>query len=107
MSSRSTPTLGYPSRRDAIQALHEKGVSNQDIETAIGVSGNVVRAVLSQQRHGRKVRSERSIALPEAILEDLQPHAERRRISTNELARQLLQHIADEDSLVDAILDDR
>ena len=57
------------------------------------------RATRPAEKHGR------TILFPRDILDRLQPHADRRSISVNELLRRLADTIA-EDGMVDSVLDD-
>lgn len=49
----ATPTLGYPSQKDAIIALYDEGNDPLDIAETVGTSINSVHRVLSQLRKRR------------------------------------------------------
>lgn len=58
-------------------------------------------------RHTRPAEQNgRTIVFPVDLLDRLRPHADRRGITVNALARRIIDTVADDD-LIDAILDDR
>jgi transposase len=106
------PTLGYPSRTQAVRALIAQGLSEQEIADKIGISKNNVQCLqydlTSRVRHRRSGAHKgpmRTVHMSKADLEILTPQARKRGIHVAELARRLLCVIAD-DGLADAILDD-
>jgi hypothetical protein len=103
---RRIPTLGYKSRSEAVQAMHERGLGTNDIVSAVGINRNTVRVILCHERRGRaRAPTRRTIVVSVDVLDALLPEAEARVVSVNELVRMLLDRIVD-DSLVVAILDD-
>lgn len=105
------PTLGFPSRTAAAMALEKAGLSRDEIAARIGVDKFAVANLISYgKRAPRRSRpsekAARTVAVPTDILDALIPAAERRAVSVNQLVRDLLSVIADETSLVDAIMDD-
>ena len=106
------PCLGYPSRTAAVHAFRGQGMSTRQIATRIGIEPTIVTALeASANRAGRTFRREpelpswNTVAIDDDVLRALRPHALRRHVSVSQLARQLLQTLADDD-LVDALLDD-
>lgn len=105
------PTLGYTSRSEAVLALRRQGQSTKhiadvlDIEpkTVLALEHSAMRAKKRQRRpaeeHGR------TVLFPTDILDRLRPHAARRGIHTNHLARLIVETALDE-RLIDALLDD-
>lgn len=108
--SAAIPTLGYPSRTDAVLALRGKGMSTEEIAEAIGIKNSTVTSLECHagKRKGaetRKVQGNRTVLFPIDVLESLRPLAEQRGISANELARRIVEAVVD-DNLVKAVLDD-
>lgn len=104
------PCLGYPSRTEAVHALRTQGLNTSEIASAIGISAkNVIALECSSGRARRESRPAeklgRTVVFPVDILNSLSPHAARRNISTNHLARLIVSSAVDE-GLVDAIMDD-
>lgn len=105
---RGKPTLGYPSRTDAIAALRAQGKETREIAEACGLSR---QGVVALERHVRtaNVRRDstvrRTIVLPPELVDALAPHAATRRLGAREIALRILAAVAG-DGLVDAILDD-
>lgn len=106
------PTLGYPSRTEAVIALRQQGLSTTDIAGRIGISPGTVTALECSAQRSAKPRGVRpaeqhgrTIVFPIDVLEALRPYALRRQLTVNALARRLIETIAD-DGMVDAILDD-
>lgn len=105
------PTLGYQSRTDAVLALRAKGCTTSQIAESIGIPENTVTAL--EHSAGRaKVRparpaeiNGRTILFPKDVLDRLGPHAARRCIHPNSLARMIVE-IAVDEGLIDSILDD-
>jgi DNA-binding NarL/FixJ family response regulator len=112
---RRIQTLGYPSRTDAVLALRREGKLVADIAQQIGIEPSTVTALYASGMRRQRVRpssvrpgapeGNRTVVFPGDVLARLVPHADRRRISANELARRLIEHAID-DNLIDAILDD-
>ena len=111
-----TPTLGYPTRTAAVQALRAQGLSSGAIARKIGIEVKTVTALEASARRGaggetgdyrgaRSTSRQHTVAIDNDVLRALRPHAARRQISVNALVRQLLAILADDD-LVDALLDD-
>lgn len=106
---RVIPTLGYPTRQAAIEALHDDGLSVEEIAQKIGISQETVRVVLCHVRNGRRRCWHRvltcTIVVPTTTLDRLRVDADARGVSVNKLVRLLLDHIVD-DNMVNAVLDD-
>ena len=107
-------TLGYPSRTAAVAALRAQGLTVPQIAAETGIAANIVHCLLRSERvHVRRNRSRpngywgqvRQIGIPVDDLAILVPQAAKRRISVNELVRQLI-FVITEDGLVDSVLDD-
>ena len=103
------PCLGYPSRTAAVHALRAQGMSTRDIGRAIGIEDKTVIALELGSGHKRPVRvSEelgRTVIISTKVLDALGPHAARRCISVNNLARLIISTVVDE-GMIDAVLDD-
>lgn len=103
------PTLGYPSRTAAVLALRSQGLDDVEIACRIGIRREAVSA-LAWSAEGRRRRpaeaNGRTVVFPVTVLARLIPYAAARSISTNELARRIVEAAVD-DSIVDAVLDDR
>lgn len=103
------PTLGHPSRTEAVRWLRGKGLNTRQIAERIGIEQNAVAALECSARRRRKPRlseaNGRTVLFPADVLAALGPHATARGISANELARRIVQ-VAVDDELIDAILDD-
>lgn len=105
------PTLGYASRTEAVLALRESGHSTRQIAKRIGIPEQTVTAL--EHSSGRaKIRPRRptevngrAILFPRDILDRLGPHAAKRCIHPNSLARMIVE-IAVDECLIDSILDD-
>ncbi|MER8762845.1 hypothetical protein [Mesorhizobium sp. M0968] len=103
-------TLGYPSRTDAVLALRRQGVSTSEIAKRIGIKTTTVSAL--EHSAGRAKRAPRpheelcrTVLFPTEILDRLGPHAAKRNMHPNRLARLLVETIVDE-GMIDAVLDD-
>ena len=92
------PTLGYPSRGEAIFALCGGGMKLSDAAREIGITQDNARSLLRYQRLKRGLDGYTTSGLEKA--------ARRRRITIDELVARLLTVISRE-GLVEAILDDR
>jgi hypothetical protein len=103
------PTLGYPSRTEAVQGLRGQGLSTRQIAEAIGIEVKTVVALEHSSGRKRMPRPAeqmgRTIVFPTDVLDSLQPHAARRGIHVNSLARLIVTTVVD-DNLVDSVLDD-
>jgi hypothetical protein len=106
---RIIPTLGYPTRAAAVDAMDARGLTPTEIAQAIGdgVTANSVSVTLCHIRNGRRraPATTRTVVFSVDILKSLRVHADARCISVNELVRRLIDHIVGED-LVDSVLDD-
>lgn len=99
-------TLGYPSRTDAVVALRRQGKSTHEIAERIGIQPkNVAALENSALRSKKRTFGNRTVVFPVEVLARLVPHANRRDVSANELARRIVEHALD-DNMIDAILDD-
>ncbi len=104
------PTLGYPSRTDAVLGLRGQGKTTEQIAEAIGIKTSTVTSLECHagKRKGPqacKSQGNRTVLFPVDVLESLRPHAEQRGISANELARRIVETVVDE-NLITAVLDD-
>ncbi len=100
------PCLGYPSRTDAVLALRAKGLTNNQIALKTGISVSSVAALISGKKYKRPADLyQKTVRVDNDVLEALRPFAADRGIGVNQLCRNLLAAIAD-DELADAILDD-
>lgn len=105
------PTLGYPSRTDAVLALRASGLTTSQIAARIGIADATVTAL--EHSSGRaRLRAKRpaevngrTILFPRHLLDQLGPHAAKRGIHPNTLARMIVE-IAVDELLIDSILDD-
>lgn len=102
-------TLGYPSRTAAVLALRGHGYSTRQIAEAIGIRESTVSALEHSAARARKPRPAeqlgRAVIFPVDILNALCPHAARRGIAANSLARLIVTTVVDE-GMIDAVLDD-
>jgi transcriptional regulator len=108
MSAKST--LGYPSRTDAVLALRRQGLSTAAIAAKIGIRNSAVTAL--EHSAGRAIRAPRpvedlcrTVLFPIDVIDALGPHAARRGVHPNALARRIVEQVVD-DGIVDAVLDD-
>ncbi|MBN9600854.1 MAG: helix-turn-helix domain-containing protein [Afipia sp.] len=102
---RCKETLGYPSRTAAIAALRAQGDSCRQVADKLGVSLGTVAALANSYK--RKIASQnRTVLFPARVIERLHDPARSRGLLPHELIRQIVETVA-EDSLVDAILDDK
>ncbi len=94
------PTLGYPTRTAAVEAMLAQGLSRREIAREIGASENSIQMLiyLAERR-----LSDRRIVLQRAMAEALRGEAGRRGTTPCELARCLLEAIV-RDELFDALL---
>jgi hypothetical protein len=104
------PCLGYPSRTAAVLGLRQLGFSTGQIASAIGINSKTVTALECGSARPRRERSEyqylgRAVLVPTDVLDALGPHAAKRGVSVNSLARLIICTVADE-GMIDAVLDD-
>lgn len=107
------PSLGYPSRTAAIEALRAQQLDTHAIARRIGISAKDVTALEASKERTRKQRGfhqtkrgdECSVEVPEDLKKRLRPHAARRDTTVAALAQTILETVAESD-LVDAVLDD-
>jgi transcriptional regulator with XRE-family HTH domain len=101
------PSLGYPTRTDAVLALRREKLSTREIASRLGIDPKTVTALESSA--GRKLRPAeqlgRTILFPVDILDALAPYAARRNCHVNQLARRIVEQVVD-DGIVDAVMDD-
>lgn len=102
--SKSHPVLGYPSKTAAVLASLKQGLSVRAIADRIGIEEKSVMALETSSRRAKRTE-ERTVVFPLETLDRLRPHATRRGISANELARRIVETAADE-QMINAILDD-
>jgi len=92
-----------------VVALRQAGLSTGEIAERVGISREgVVAAEHSAARsRARRMSGEtgRTVVFPDALLARLDPHAARRGIHRNSLARRIVETVVDE-NMVDAVLDD-
>lgn len=110
--SGAIPTLGYPSRTAAIEALRAQHLDTRAIARKIGISPKDVAALEASKVRTRKQRgasydrpTNASITIDPDLRMALRPHAIRRDVSVERLARRIIDTVAYED-MVDAVLDD-
>lgn len=106
------PCLGFPSRTAAIHALRGQRLSTVEIASRIGIEPKTVVALevgASRPRRRRPHRPHedmvRTVLFPVDVLDQLGPHAAKRGIHPNHLARLIVSTVVDE-SMIDAVLDD-
>jgi hypothetical protein len=98
-------TLGYSSRAEAALALRQQGFSTDCIAALLRIAPKAVIALEQSAGPLRARTDDSAMQLPAALLELLGPHAARRGIATDELARQIVETVVRE-RMVDAVLDD-
>jgi hypothetical protein len=101
------PTLGYPSRTEAVLALRKERLSTAAIAQRVGIEPKIVTALEASGKRSRELASDgyRTVLFPPDLLRRLRPFAVRRDVSVNELARRIIEAAVD-DGIVDAVLDD-
>ncbi|CAA2142820.1 hypothetical protein [Hyphomicrobium sp. ghe19] len=95
------PTLGFPSKSAAIEAMKAANMPPKEIAAAIGIS---LRNYYRLEAYTRKGRG-RQIVLSRDMMDAAAPHAKVRNISVHELMRQILETVLEE-GMVDNVLDD-
>lgn len=108
------PTLGYPSRAAAVEALRKKGMTTEHIAETIGISPkNVIDVEYNAER--KRIVSEREqrsgtagvrAMIPMDVRMKLSPKAVERDVSIDRLISDIVIAVAYDD-LVDAVLDDK
>ncbi|MFO6448637.1 hypothetical protein ACLBKU_15995 [Erythrobacter sp. NE805] len=106
----SKPCLGYPSRTAAVLGLRQQGLTTRQIANAIGISTSTVTALECGSSRPKRERSDyqylgRAVLVPTDVLHALGPHAAKRGVSVNGLARLIVCTVVDE-GMIDAVLDD-
>lgn len=115
----AVPTLGYPSRTEAVLALKSQGLATEAIADRIGISASAVTGLVASAGRSKYRRKawmeigETSIAgnhfmevrFPQTTLRQLRPHASRRGISVVTLIQRIVGEVASS-AIVDAVLDD-
>jgi len=104
------PTLGYPTRTQAVVALARAGHCDRAIADRLGIPAKNVAALRASAERQARIRlasaiERNTLPLPRELLERLRPYAERRGVSPAEIIVRLLDAALD-DHIVDAILDD-
>lgn len=105
------PCFGHPSRSAAVLAFRAQGMTTRQIADKIGIADATVTALehsalRSTKRVTRPAEQHgRTILFPRDLLAALGPHAARRGIHPNSLARRIVETVVDE-GLVDSVLDD-
>lgn len=105
------PCLGYSSRTEAIIALRSKGLSTREIAERTGLDVNIITALehsgaRSKRRAFRpEAEQTRAVLFPPVVLDRLGPHAARRGVAVQSLARRIVETALTE-GLIDALLDD-
>lgn len=101
------PTLGYPSRTDAVLAMRAQNIPTNVIAARCGIDLKTVSALESCAGRRRRpaAAGNRTVLFPQDLLSSLGPHAARRGITPNELARRIVETVID-DGLIDSVLDD-
>jgi hypothetical protein len=110
---RPEPILGYRSKTAAVLAMRSQGLSTEIIAERLMIASKDVAALEhSAARWKRAVRgirpaeaNGRTVLFPVDILNALGPHAAKRGISPNELARRIVE-TAVEENMIDAVMDD-
>lgn len=100
-----TPTLGYPTRQEAVEALQAKGLTVGQIAKRIGMTPETVRVTLCHIKYGRKRAEMRPVLVHSKTMDQLHDEAAARGLNVPELIRLLLGSIIAGD-LFNAILDD-
>ncbi len=103
------PILGYPSNSAAVVALRAAGLSTAAIAARLGIKHASVTAFEHSAGRRRPQRPSeamgRTVLFPVDVLAALGPHAARRNMHPNCLARLIVETVVDE-GIIDAVLDD-
>lgn len=106
------PCFGYPSRTAAVLAFRSGGMSTKQIADKIGIATSTVSALELGSGRPREIRRDRpsaplgrAVMVPQDVLNALGPHAAKRNISVNHLARLIVSTVVDE-GMIDAVMDD-
>lgn len=100
------PTLGYPSRKDAILGLYDQGKRTCEIAQILGKSQSYIAGVLSEAARTRRNLPDH-VVIDASTLNALRLSAVSRGLTPKQLCQRLIEVIAADLSLVDAVLDDR
>lgn len=104
-------TLEFSSRTEAVLALRAEGKTSRQIADRIGISESTVTALEHSAGRAKKRPARpaeingRTVLFPRDILDRLGPHAARRGIHPNNLARLIVDTVVSE-RLIDSVLDD-
>lgn len=104
-------TLGYATRTDAVIALRGQGLGTAAIAERVGIEIKTVTALeasaaRSRARASRPAEEQgRTVLFPVDVLASLRRPAEKRGLHPNQLARLIVEAVAD-GNLIDAVLDD-
>ena len=102
-TGRMTPVRGYPSIIAAVSAMRAAGKSPRETADELSIPIETVYQMHSRAAaRGRWRRVHISVDGIEALRE----HADRRGMSVNQLCARIIETVADDDSLVNAVLDD-
>lgn len=105
------PCFGHASRTEAVLAFRSQGLSTKQISEKLCIAEKTVtalehsamrsikRAARPAEQHGRTILFSRD------VLDLLRPHAAKRGVHVNSLAR-LIVYVVAEEGLVDSVLDD-
>jgi cyanate lyase len=90
------PTIGYATRTEAVVTLRKAGLSTPEIMEKVGASNPSSVYCLERQAR-KKIDTKRKVRLALVLHEDtlisLNPHAERRDITVNDLCQRLIETI--------------
>jgi hypothetical protein len=106
--SSAKPILGYPSYSAAVVALRAAGLPTAAIAARLGIKHASVTAFehsAGRRKHRPAEAKGRTVLFPVDVLAALGPHAARRNIHPNCLARLIVETVVDE-GMIDAVLDD-
>jgi cyanate lyase len=90
------PTIGYATRTEAVVALRKAGLSTPEIMEKIGADKPNSVYILERQNRRKKDTTKKvrlALVLHEDTLISLNPHAERRDITVNDLCQRLIETI--------------
>jgi hypothetical protein len=94
------PTLGYPTRTAAVEAMLADGLSRREIASEIGGTENSIQMLIYL---AKRRQADRKIVLSRPMIEVLRGEAARRGTKPAALAHHLLETIVSDD-LFDALL---